>query len=118
MPTREGILSEEVGMASDGHKAEDSSSAASQAATDPRSSLARPSARSEDVPGPGGPVQVLVKYGLVTQEQLDAAIKRQGDKPGLSILRMLVKSGVVDEVQALQAVAGYCKFPFMRCQSS
>jgi len=101
-------------MASDGHESADNRPTALEEATGVQSRPVGASDRSESRRSPGGPVQVLLDQGLVSQEQLDAAIKRHGDNPGLGILQMLVKSGAVDEVRALQAVAGYCKFPFMR----
>ena len=61
-----------------------------------------------------GPVQVLLDHGMVSEDQLDSVIKRNQDKSSLSVLHMLVKENVVDEVLALQAIAAYCKFPFMR----
>jgi type IV pilus assembly protein PilB len=61
-----------------------------------------------------GAEHILLKHGVVTLDLLEWAAKQQGTGPGSNVLRTLIDSGKVDEIQALQAVAADCRLPFMR----
>ena len=65
-----------------------------------------------------GPERVLLECERVTVEQLEAAALRQRKTPQLSVLEALVLSGVIDEIEALQAVALYFRLPFARLQAA
>ena len=64
------------------------------------------------------PEHILLENGAITQQHLDDAIEQQRGKPHLSILEILVESQVVDEVQALKAVAECSRLHFTRLAAS
>ena len=61
-----------------------------------------------------GPQRILLEQGLLTVAQLDAAEHAQKESPHSSLLDILVRQKVIDEPQAMQAVAQYFKLPFER----
>jgi len=61
-----------------------------------------------------GPEGTLLRNGQITPEQLEQATLRQGERPHLSTLDILVESKIITEIQALQALATYFKHPFVR----
>ncbi len=61
-----------------------------------------------------GPEQILLESGVITARQLERAVKGRRDAPGMSIMEVLVNSEVIDEIQALKAMAEYFDLPFMR----
>jgi len=61
---------------------------------------------------PRGPAAILLEEGKITSEQLQAAVERQREDPRLTVLDALVEAKVVDEVEALRAVAAYFNVPF------
>jgi type IV pilus assembly protein PilB len=65
-----------------------------------------------------GPERILLETGEVTPEQLAQALQRQKEIPQLTILNALVQAGVINEAQALGAVALYFKLPFARVTAS
>ncbi|HUS92689.1 MAG TPA: GspE/PulE family protein [Phycisphaerae bacterium] len=65
-----------------------------------------------------GPERILVETGRITPEQLQAAALRQQETPRLSLLDVLVQFHVIEEVEALQAVALYFRLPFARLQTA
>ncbi len=65
-----------------------------------------------------GPERILLEAGRVTREQIEKARQRQQANPRASLLDMLVQAGVLNDVEALQAVAKYFKLPFLRIQSA
>ncbi len=72
--------------------------------------LWRPDAPSEV---PRGPEGVLLTEGIITREQLDAAIQRQKSNPQMTAMQILRQSDAIDETQALRATADYFKLPFL-----
>ena len=65
-----------------------------------------------------GPERILLDQGLVTIAQMDAATRARKDDPRCSLLDVLVRTKVVDEAQAMQAIAQYFKLPFERLTPS
>ena len=61
-----------------------------------------------------GPERILLDQGLVSVAQMDAAALAQKESPRASLLDVLVRTKVIDEAQATQAVAQYFKLPFER----
>ena len=60
------------------------------------------------------PEHVLLENKQITPQQLENAIQQQRTKPHLSVVEILVEQQVIDEVQALQAVAECSKLHFTR----
>lgn len=56
----------------------------------------------------------MLKRGIITPGQVDEAIKRRHENPRLNIIEALVTINVIDEAQALEAVAEYVNLPFQR----
>ncbi len=61
-----------------------------------------------------GPERILLERRVITDEQLERAVQNRRESPGLSVLEVLVRTEVIDEIQALRAVAEYFDLPFMR----
>ena len=72
----------------------------------------------QDEETPRGPEEALLQRGLVTPEQLDEAAKRRRENPRLSILETLVATNVVDQMQALEAIAEHSNLPFQRLSAA
>ena len=82
--------------------------------TDFADNLWRP---TEDVSVYRGPERILLERGHVSMEQLEAASAHQKANPRLSVLEALVRIQAISEMLALQTVADYFKFPFMRVKA-
>jgi len=65
-----------------------------------------------------GPEHVLLEKGLITPQQLEAAIATQQENPSLSVLETLVRSAAIDGIAALEAIAEYFQLPFARLSAS
>ena len=61
-----------------------------------------------------GPECVLVDRNIVTPQLLEKAAQRQQENPRLSVLQALVQINAITANDALQAVAEYFKYPFLR----
>jgi len=72
---------------------------------------------SEETVPRRGPERILLEWGYVTADQLEAAVAQQQTNPRISILEALIQARAIDEVLALQAVAHYFKLPFTRVTS-
>ena len=62
---------------------------------------------------PRGPAAVLLENGIITAEQLGAALAKQRKNPRISVLEALVQDKAVDQNTAFQATAVYFKVPFL-----
>ncbi len=62
---------------------------------------------------PTGPAAILLKHGVVTAEQLAAAVERQKETPQLTVLEVLRRAGAIDETAALKATAAYFNLSYM-----
>ena len=65
-----------------------------------------------------GPESVLLESQRITLQQYQAAASAQRHKPRMSLLDILVEQKVIDETEALQAVAYYFRLPFVRIQAA
>ena len=72
---------------------------------------------SEGRPGAQSPEKILLDAGEISREQLETAREGQADSPNLSLLDILIHSKAVDPITSLQALATYCKLPFLRVQA-
>jgi type IV pilus assembly protein PilB len=73
--------------------------------------LWRPSAKAAMA---RGPERILLEKGLITPDQLREAQARKANDPRLTLLGALVEAGVIDDLQALEAVANDVRLPLMR----
>ncbi len=60
------------------------------------------------------PADILLAEEQITAQQLADATHQQIESPYLSVLEVLIRSQIIDEVQALKAVASSLKLPFGR----
>ena len=69
---------------------------------------------AEEAGLPRGPERVLLEKGLVSLDQLQQAQARRASDPHLTVLGALVQAHVIDDLQALEAVAADVRLPLMR----
>ncbi|MCK4625198.1 MAG: Flp pilus assembly complex ATPase component TadA [Phycisphaerae bacterium] len=67
---------------------------------------------------PQGPASILLKYGKVTADQIESALKRQKENSRLTVLEALIEAKAVDETTALKATAAYFNIPFLSIEPS
>ncbi len=67
---------------------------------------------------PRGPERILLERGLVTAAQIEATAAHRRENPRMGLLELLVQSGVIDDLQALEATAAYFKLPLVRVHAA
>ncbi|NLW86996.1 MAG: Flp pilus assembly complex ATPase component TadA [Planctomycetes bacterium] len=68
--------------------------------------------------GPSGPERILLERGDITSEQLEAAQAKKQENPRQSVLEALAAMKVIDDLQALSAIAAYFNLPLIRLKTS